>query len=95
MPSKVHWTIQQFLDGYPDQGDDTSLSINLLFYSDRLRCQPDNLKITEIHQQYLLYSSASRFQTLINTTSQVVRTLQDAGKQARFHSVVVRSGLSS
>ncbi|KAF8229690.1 hypothetical protein L208DRAFT_1401682 [Tricholoma matsutake] len=59
MPSKVHWTIQQFLDGYPDQGDDTSLSINLLFYSDRLRCQPDNLKITEIHQQWF-----GRYKTL-------------------------------
>jgi hypothetical protein len=54
MPSKIHWTIQQFLDGYPDEGDDPSLSANLLFYSDRLRCQPDELKITEIHQQYLL-----------------------------------------
>jgi hypothetical protein len=55
MPSKVHWTVQQFLDGYPDEGDDTSLSANLLFYSDRLRCQPDDLKITEIHEEYFLF----------------------------------------
>jgi len=55
MPSRINWTIQQFLDGYPNEGDDSSLSDNLLFYSDHLRCQPDNLKITEIHQQYLLF----------------------------------------
>ncbi|KIK57209.1 hypothetical protein GYMLUDRAFT_46454 [Collybiopsis luxurians FD-317 M1] len=45
--------IQEFLDRYPESRDDKSLSDNLEFYSNRLRCRPDNLRIEEIHDQWL------------------------------------------
>jgi len=45
--------IQQFLHQYPDVEDDTTLSANLDFYSNKRRCQPDNLLIDQIHQRYV------------------------------------------
>jgi hypothetical protein len=56
MPSGIHWSIQQFLDGYPNEGDDSRMSLNLQFYSNQICCQPDNLRITEIYQKYLLFA---------------------------------------
>lgn len=46
--------IEAFLESYPwiqktDQGNYPSA--NCLFYLNRLRCQPDNLLIEEIHSQ--------------------------------------------
>ncbi|KAJ4481997.1 opioid growth factor receptor conserved region-domain-containing protein [Lentinula aciculospora] len=45
--------IQEFLDSYPDGSDDESLSDNLEFYSNRLRCRPDNLLVEQIHERWL------------------------------------------
>jgi hypothetical protein len=44
--------IRAFLSHYHGQTDDPQASDNLLFYQNRLRCQPDNLLISEIHQRY-------------------------------------------
>lgn len=43
--------VKEFLDGYPDNENDTSSSANLDFYSNNLRCKPDNRLIDEIHEQ--------------------------------------------
>ncbi|KDQ62508.1 hypothetical protein JAAARDRAFT_170933 [Jaapia argillacea MUCL 33604] len=48
IPRDVH----EFLDGYPSQGDDPTSSANLAFYSNKRRCQPDNLLIDEIHERW-------------------------------------------
>ncbi|KAF9643403.1 hypothetical protein BDM02DRAFT_3104469 [Thelephora ganbajun] len=45
--------VQEFLDGYPDLHDYRSLSRNLRFYSNELRCQPDCKLISEIHEEWL------------------------------------------
>lgn len=44
--------IRTFLSHYHGQTDDPHASDNLLFYKNRLRCQPDDLLISEIHQRY-------------------------------------------
>ncbi|OBZ68903.1 Opioid growth factor receptor-like protein 1 [Grifola frondosa] len=44
--------VREFLDGYPDNQDEGSLSNNLRFYSNRLRCRPDNLLIDDLHRQW-------------------------------------------
>ncbi|KAF9067142.1 opioid growth factor receptor conserved region-domain-containing protein [Rhodocollybia butyracea] len=44
--------IQEFLDQYPGANDDKNLSRNLEFYSNRLQCRPDNLRIEEIHEKW-------------------------------------------
>ena len=44
--------IQEFLDNYPDVIDDPSYTANLEFYSNNLRCRPDNRTIEEIHDKY-------------------------------------------
>ncbi|EPQ54589.1 opioid growth factor receptor [Gloeophyllum trabeum ATCC 11539] len=45
--------IVEFLDSYPGEEDDISLNANLEFYSNRLRCRPDNLLIDELHERWL------------------------------------------
>ncbi|KAJ3970703.1 opioid growth factor receptor conserved region-domain-containing protein [Lentinula raphanica] len=44
--------IQEFLENYPDGTDDKSLTANLEFYSNRLRCRPDKLLVDQIHEQW-------------------------------------------
>ncbi|KAJ6621887.1 opioid growth factor receptor conserved region-domain-containing protein [Mycena sp. CBHHK59/15] len=44
--------IQEFLDGYPRNGNDRELYANLGFYSNTVRCRPDNLLVEEIHEQW-------------------------------------------
>ncbi|ESK95740.1 opioid growth factor receptor-like 1-like [Moniliophthora roreri MCA 2997] len=44
--------VQEFLYRYPNGGDDRSQSANLKFYTNKLRCRPDNLLIEEIHDQW-------------------------------------------
>jgi hypothetical protein len=43
--------VQEFLDGYPNSGNILKLSENLEFYSNTLRCRPDDLLVEEIHKQ--------------------------------------------
>jgi len=45
--------VQEFLDEYPDIVDDPTSRANLDFYSNNLRCQPDDRTIEEIHERYL------------------------------------------
>jgi len=45
--------VQEFLDEYPDIVDDPTSRANLDFYSNNLRCQPDNRTIEEIHERWL------------------------------------------
>ncbi|KAJ3747119.1 opioid growth factor receptor conserved region-domain-containing protein [Lentinula detonsa] len=45
--------IQEFLENYPYGSDDESLSDNLEFYRNRLRCRPDKLLVEQIHEQWL------------------------------------------
>ncbi|KAJ3932516.1 MAG: opioid growth factor receptor conserved region-domain-containing protein [Lentinula lateritia] len=45
--------IQEFLESYPNGSDDRSLSDNLQFYSNRLRCRPDNLLVEQIHERWI------------------------------------------
>jgi len=52
MSSVVPRDIQEFLDDYPDNTDDASSSANLLFYSNKRRCRPDNLLVDELHEQW-------------------------------------------
>jgi len=44
--------VQEFLDGYPGVEDDPACIENLEFYSNTLRCQPDNCTIEVIHQDW-------------------------------------------
>ncbi|GBE84417.1 hypothetical protein SCP_0603960 [Sparassis crispa] len=44
--------VREFLEGYPENDDDASMSANLRFYSNKLRCRPDNLFIDEIHDRW-------------------------------------------
>ncbi|KAK7056921.1 hypothetical protein VNI00_002639 [Paramarasmius palmivorus] len=44
--------VQEFLDRYPSGGNDKSRSANLKFYTNQLRCRPDNLLVEEIHEQW-------------------------------------------
>ncbi|KAG0701393.1 opioid growth factor receptor conserved region-domain-containing protein [Suillus ampliporus] len=44
--------IRAFLSHYHGQTDDPQASDNLLFYQNRLRCQPDDLLISEVHQSW-------------------------------------------
>ncbi|KAG1906625.1 opioid growth factor receptor conserved region-domain-containing protein [Suillus fuscotomentosus] len=44
--------IRAFLSHYHGQTDDSQALDNLLFYQNRLRCQPDDLLISEIHQSW-------------------------------------------
>ena len=46
--------VQEFLDEYPDVVDDPTSRANFEFYSNNIRCSPDNRTIEEIHERYLL-----------------------------------------
>ena len=43
--------VRNFLDDYPYVDDDPTCSVNLQFYSNTIRCQPDNRTIDEIHEE--------------------------------------------
>jgi hypothetical protein len=43
--------VQIFLDRYPGEEDDPASTANLDFYSNTLRCSPDNRRIDEIHKE--------------------------------------------
>ena len=51
MPAAIPRDVREFLDDYPDNTDDRSRSDNLLFYSNKRRCRPDNLYIDDLHKQ--------------------------------------------
>lgn len=46
--------VQEFLDEYPDVVDDPTSRANFEFYSNSLRCSPDNRKVEEIHKRCFL-----------------------------------------
>src|ERR1700761_6545088 len=48
--------IQEFLAGYPELDDDNRLNANFAFYSNTLRCRPDDLLIDEIHDWQVVAS---------------------------------------
>ncbi|KZT09395.1 uncharacterized protein LAESUDRAFT_723156 [Laetiporus sulphureus 93-53] len=52
LSSSIPRDVREFLDDYPGTTDDGSLDANLRFYSNKLRCRPDNLLIEEIHEQW-------------------------------------------
>ncbi|KZT63783.1 hypothetical protein DAEQUDRAFT_679744 [Daedalea quercina L-15889] len=52
MSASIPRDVREFLDDYPDNGDDQTRSDNLLFYSNKLRCRPDNLYIDDLHKQW-------------------------------------------
>jgi len=43
--------VQEFIDNYPGVDEDADASENLAFYSNTLRCRPDNKLVDEIHKQ--------------------------------------------
>ncbi|KAJ6508610.1 opioid growth factor receptor conserved region-domain-containing protein [Mycena sanguinolenta] len=51
-PMPLPRDVQEFLDGYPHGGNDPRQSANLGFYSNTLRCQPDDHLVEEIHEQW-------------------------------------------
>ncbi|KAI0357467.1 hypothetical protein OH77DRAFT_1398792 [Trametes cingulata] len=44
--------IREFLEGYPDREDNPRLNANAEFYANKRRCNPDNMLIDELHQQW-------------------------------------------
>ncbi|KAJ7259578.1 opioid growth factor receptor conserved region-domain-containing protein [Mycena haematopus] len=44
--------VQEFLDGYPHGGNDPRQSANLGFYSNTLRCRPDEHLVEDIHERW-------------------------------------------
>ena len=47
--------VQEFLDGYPGVEDDPTWRENFEFYSNDIRCIPDNRTIAEIHERLRVY----------------------------------------
>jgi hypothetical protein len=47
--------VQEFLDGYPDVGDDPTCRANFEFYSNNARCIPDNRTIEYIHERLAVH----------------------------------------
>ena len=43
--------VREFLDGYPEGHDDSDLSANFEFYSNKRTCRPDNLLIEDLHER--------------------------------------------
>ncbi|KIJ53499.1 hypothetical protein M422DRAFT_222162 [Sphaerobolus stellatus SS14] len=52
MAPEIPSDVQSFLENYPNQEDDPRLDANLKFYSNAIRCKPDNLFIEELHEQW-------------------------------------------
>ncbi|OSX59953.1 hypothetical protein POSPLADRAFT_1183676 [Postia placenta MAD-698-R-SB12] len=53
MSAAIPRDVREFLEDYQNSIDDEpSLNSNLRFYSNELRCRPDNLLIDELHQQW-------------------------------------------
>ncbi|KZV82902.1 hypothetical protein EXIGLDRAFT_684399 [Exidia glandulosa HHB12029] len=44
--------VQRFLESYAGQHDDPQLNANLEFYTNKRRCQPNNLTIDELHSDW-------------------------------------------
>jgi len=44
---------QRYLDGYPGEPDDKSQTLNIDFYSNKIKSKPDGGTIEEIHQKWL------------------------------------------
>ena len=44
--------VREFLDGYPEGHDDSDLSANFEFYSNKRTCRPDNLLIEDLHERW-------------------------------------------
>ncbi|KII90568.1 hypothetical protein PLICRDRAFT_39145 [Plicaturopsis crispa FD-325 SS-3] len=53
MPQNLPRDVKAFLDNYPENQDESFLSANFEFYSNKLRCRPDNCLIEEIHDKWL------------------------------------------
>ena len=51
MPLDIPRDVQEFIQNYPQNDDDASLSSNLQFYKNKLPCQPDNLFIDALHDK--------------------------------------------
>jgi hypothetical protein len=47
--------VQEFIDGYPGVDDDPTCRENFEFYSNDIRCIPDNRSIQEIHERLPVY----------------------------------------
>ena len=56
MTSTLPHDIREFLAGYPELDDDDKLNANFAFYSNTLRCRPDDLLIEEIHDRRVVAS---------------------------------------
>ncbi|KAH9936620.1 opioid growth factor receptor conserved region-domain-containing protein [Fomitopsis serialis] len=52
MSASIPRDVREFLEDYPDNSDNPSFSDNLRFYSNKLRCRPDNLYIDDLHKQW-------------------------------------------
>ncbi|KAG6850749.1 hypothetical protein H0H93_009372 [Arthromyces matolae] len=52
MSMSIPHDVTEFLENYPDNDDDEQKSANFEFYSNIRHCQPDNLLIDEIHEQW-------------------------------------------
>ena len=51
MQASLPRDVRDFLDDYPDiDSDDEPARANLEFYSNKRRCQPDNVLVNEIHK---------------------------------------------
>ncbi|KAG8934025.1 hypothetical protein FRC03_007006 [Tulasnella sp. 419] len=50
--SEVPEDVKKFLHDYPDNTDNPSLNANLKFYSNQIRCKPDDLYIDELHSKW-------------------------------------------
>ncbi|KAJ7644231.1 opioid growth factor receptor conserved region-domain-containing protein [Roridomyces roridus] len=53
--------VQNFLNGYPNGEDDETIDDNLKFYSNQLRCRPDNLLIDDLHRKSVCLGSTRLF----------------------------------
>ena len=49
--SSIPHDVRMFLNGYPGLEDNPRQNMNLQFYSNKRRCQPDNMLLSEIHEE--------------------------------------------
>lgn len=54
MDRSIPRDVQEFLDNYPDVGDDPLANANLAFYSNKIRCEPDAVTIEQIHEEWVI-----------------------------------------
>jgi hypothetical protein len=87
--------IRAFLARYPGQEDDPGASDNLLFYQNRLRCEPDYLLISEILLKYgPIVQSLHRAELTYRKTPQLAEKLQPVGVQSWIHTMAVSRATS-